>query len=1124
MHEAEVFSMVSLAEEFEQIKVREDEMVELDRHHMDDCAVQATGGTENTQGKVNILLQSFISRSFIDSFSLVSDSAYVAQFPHLGEEILRKLDESRHTVDRLRDMPAKEIGHLIRHVRKGELVKQAVDQLPAIELEATLQPITRTVMKVSLTITPDFKWNDRVHGNVSESWWIWVEDPENNHIYHSEYFILQKKQVINQEPQSLVFTIPLFEPLPSQYYVKAVSERWLGSETVHPLSFQHLILPERHPPHTELLDLTPLPITALQNINYERLYKYTHFNPVQTQIFHTLYHTNYNVLLGAPTGSGKTVAAEIAMFRVFNEQPKSKIVYIAPLKALVRERITDWKVRLEQSLNKVVVELTGDVAPDIRAIAKADVIVTTQRSDDRGPVLEVIVSRTNFISSHTSKRVRVIGLSTALANAQDLADWLGIKQVRIGTLFPCFIKIQIWNCWTIQLSTSGTSSTVGRSHLGVSRQTLLSTYGHNEQTDIPSYQGSFTVQTSFNICVVEKTDKIDSSGSNCFLAAENDPKMWLHMDETEMDHIIDTVRETNLKLTLAFGIGIHHAGLHERDRRTTEELFVNQKIQVLIATSTLAWGVNFPAHLVVVKGTEFYDGKTKRYVDFPITDVLQMMGRAGRPQFDDQGTAVILVHDIKKHFYKKFLYEPFPVESNLLDVLAEHLNAEIVAGTINSKQDALDYITWTYFFRRLVMNPSYYSLEDTEHNSVNTFLSQLVEKSVVDLGYAYCLEIGEDNRTLMTTTLGRIASYYYLHHQTVKMFRDSMGSDCSISDLLHVLSDAHEYEDLPVRHNEDSTNSTLASKLPLPVNEHTYDNPHTKTHLLLQAHFSREQLPMSDYLTDTKSVLDQAIRVLQAMIDVAADEGWLITALRVMTLIQMVLQGRWSHHCPLLILPHIEKHLLHCFRNPERKGKTLIDNLPELIAVCNCKKHLLTKMLKPELTDHQVDEIWEVLQKLPVIDVRLGIKGWWAKGNQEEKRRLEGIIKDYAKDDQYITVHADQEYVLEIEITRISKSRHKNDQKAFSPRFTKAKTEGWFMVLGDIENRELMALKRVGFVQSRSTVQLSFYTPENPGRYIYNLYIMSDSYLGLDQQYSVCLKVIEADIEAQLNSEIADDS
>ena len=91
--------------------------------------------------------------------------------------------------------------------------------------------------------------------------------------------------------------------------------------------------------------------------------------------------------------------------------------------------------------------------------------------------------------------------------------------------------------------------------------------------------------------------------------------------------------------------------------------FSSTHVQVLIATSTLAWGVNFPAHLVVVKGTEYFDGKTQRYVDYPITDVLQMMGRAGRPQYDDRGVAVILVHDIKKHFYKKFLYDPFPVES-----------------------------------------------------------------------------------------------------------------------------------------------------------------------------------------------------------------------------------------------------------------------------------------------------------------------------------------------------------------------------------------------------------------------------------------------------------------------------
>ena len=100
--------------------------------------------------------------------------------------------------------------------------------------------------------------------------------------------------------------------------------------------------------------------------------------------------------------------------------------------------------------------------------------------------------------------------------------------------------------------------------------------------------------------------------------------------------------------------------------RLCEHYLLFASIQILIATSTLAWGVNFPAHLVVVKGTEYYDGKTRRYVDFPITDVLQMMGRAGRPQYDEHGVAVILVHDIKKHFYRKFLYEPFPVESRWL--------------------------------------------------------------------------------------------------------------------------------------------------------------------------------------------------------------------------------------------------------------------------------------------------------------------------------------------------------------------------------------------------------------------------------------------------------------------------
>lgn len=145
-----------------------------------------------------------------------------------------------------------------------------------------------------------------------------------------------------------------------------------------------------------------------------------------------------------------------------------------------------------------------------------------------------------------------------------------------------------------------------------------------------------------------------------------------------------------------------------------------------MTTSTLAWGVNFPARLVVIKGTEFFDPKVKRYIDFPLTDLLQMIGRAGRPGFDDHGIACVMVSEEKKNFYKKFLYEPFPVESSLANQLTDHLNAEIAAGTLSKKKHCIDYLTWTYFFRRLTKNPTYYNLESNSADAINHYLRDLV--------------------------------------------------------------------------------------------------------------------------------------------------------------------------------------------------------------------------------------------------------------------------------------------------------------------------------------------------------------------------------------------------------------
>ena len=84
-------------------------------------------------------------------------------------------------------------------------------------------------------------------------------------------------------------------------------------------------------------------------------------------------------------------------------------------------------------------------------------------------------------------------------------------------------------------------------------------------------------------------------------------------------------------------------------------------------------------------------------------------------------------------------------------------------------------------------------------------------------------------------------------------------------------------------------------------------------------------------------------------------------------------------------------------------------------------------------------------------------------------------------------------------------------------RFPKPKDEGWFLVLGSVEDRELIALKRVPMSRNLSTTQqLTFFTPEVAGRVVYTLYVMSDAYLGLDQQYEVCLEAAEDHVEVRL--------
>ena len=1090
--DADALNMVSMSGEFDQIQSRDTEEKELSALKDNGYVIaKVKDGYATSSGKTNYLLQAHISRARLEDFTLVSDTNYVTQnatriaralfmialnrrwgyqclvllslcqsiehrcwsFEHplhqfdLPQPVLRLLDERFPSIETMRDMSPSEIGDMVHNKKMGGVISKLLNNFPTLNIESEIAPLNRDVLRIHLWLSPEFTWNDRHHG-VSESFWIWVENSETSEIYHHEYFILSRRKL--HDDHELNFTIPLSDPLPTQVYVRAVSDRWLGAETVHPISFQHLIRPDTESVYTDLLNLQPLPISVLKNPLLEEVYaqRFQYFNPMQSQIFHCLYHTSANVLLGSPTGSGKTVAAELAMWWAFREKPGSKVVYIAPMKALVRERVQDWGKRLAGPLGMRLVELTGDNTPDTRTIRDADIIITTPEKwdgisrswqtrsyvrqvslviideihllgGDRGPILEIIVSRMNYIASQRQNgSIRLLGMSTACANATDLGNWLGVKEGLFNfrhSVRPVPLEIFI----------DGFPEQRGFCPLmqSMNRPAFLAIKAHSPTKPVIIFVAS------------RRQTRLTARDLINFCGLEDNPKRFLQMSEDDLALNLDRVKDDNLRESLSFGIGLHHAGLVETDRSLSEELFAHNKIQVLVATSTLAWGVNLPAHLVVVKGTQFFDAKTEGYKDMDLTDVLQMLGRAGRPQFDSSGIARIFTQDAKKEFYKHFLHTGFPVESSLHKVLDNHLGAEISAGTITTKQDALDYLTWTFFFRRLHKNPSFYGLEISaeENNTIaaqamaNEYMVDLVESSLKELSESSCAAV-ESTGEVDPTPLGKIMSYYYLNHKTIRYLAKHVKRNASFADVVCWISHASEYDELPVRHNEDLINTELSKALPLEMEDSGLPmwDPHVKAFLLLQSHFSRIDFPKTDYVGDQNSVLDQSIRIVQASIDLLAEVGFHSSCEMMITLLQAIKSARWPMDGPLAIFPGVDsnderKRLEH----PKASPKTLVEattlptaELERAAKFAGVKHGALKRFMEP-------------LSRLPILKIALGL-------------------------------------VTAVDLT-VNLSRQNTAQmthggvRIYAPRYPKAQTEGFFVVLSYSSTDEVIALKRVSW-------------------------------------------------------------
>ncbi|XP_032222645.2 U5 small nuclear ribonucleoprotein 200 kDa helicase-like isoform X1 [Nematostella vectensis] len=1122
LSEIELFRVFSLSSEFKYINVREEEKLELNKL-LERVPIPVKESIEEPSAKVNVLLQSFISQLKLEGFALMSDMVYITQsagrlvraifeivlnrgwaqladkalclskmidkrmwlsmtplrqFKKIPMEVIKKIEKKEFPWERYYDLGPNEIGELVHMPKLGKTLHKLVHQLPKMELATHIQPITRSTLSVELTVTPDFQWDEKVHGN-SEAFWILVEDVDSEIILHHEYFLLKAKYA--QDEHVVKFFVPVFEPLPPQYFIRIVSDRWLGSETQLPVSFRHLILPEKNQPPTELLDLQPLPVSALRNPAFEALYrdKFPYFNPIQTQVFSTLYDSSENVFIGAPTGSGKTICAEFAVLRFLQQSPEGRCVYVTPIQALAEQVYADWQNKFGLQLGKNVVMLTGETSADLKLLAKGNVVVSTpekwdvlsrrwkQRKNvqnvslfimdeahliggDTGPVMEIICSRMRYISSQLERTIRIVALSSSLANAKDVAQWLGVPSTGLFNFHPNVRPVPL------ELHIQGFNITHTSSRLiAMTKPVYQAIMKHSPKKPAVVFVPS------------RRQTKLLALDILTFSGADNEPQRFLHCTEDDLNPFVSRLTDKTLKETVTYGIAFLHEGLSDAEVKIVNQLFTSGAIQVVVVSRTLCLSVNLSAHLVVVMDTQFYEGKTHSYADYPVTDVLHMIGHASRPLLDDAGKAVILCQASKKEFFKKFLYEPLPIESHLDHTLHDHFNAEVVTKTIENKQDAVDYLTWTFLYRRMTLNPNYYNLQGVTHRHLSDHMSELVENTLNDLEQSKCVSV-EDEMDVTPLNLGMIAAYYYINYTTIELFSVSLNAKTKLRGLVEIISSASEYAPLSIRHHEEATLKQLLNRVPHKITSPKFNDPHVKTNLLIQAHMSRMQLS-PELQSDTELILSKAMRLIQACVDVLSSNGWLSPALAAMELAQMATQAMWSKDSYLKQIPHFTPDIIK--RCVEKEVESVFD-------IMDLDDEERNKLLK--LDDVQMQDVARFCNRYPNIELSFEIPD----KNQIKTGRPVNMTVDLEREDE-------------------------QPGAVIAPFFPQKREEGWWLVIGDTKANSLISIKRLT-LQQKAKVKLDFVAPSSPGTYSYVLFFMCDAYMGCDQEYPFKITVEEA--------------
>jgi len=539
----------------------------------------------------------------------------------------------------------------------------------------------------------------------------------------------------------------------------------------------------------EELDLEPAVVDSLRRQGYSDLYP-----PQEDALPAAL--DGKSIVLAVPTASGKSLVAYLSIVSAVLKGKKA--VYIVPLRALASEKFEDLK-KFEGLGVRVALSI-GDYDAEDQNLERFDVIVATSEKidsllrhraswleqvsvvvadevhlmndPDRGPTLEVTLTKFKMINP----KAQIIALSATVKNSKQIAEWLGAAHFT-SEWRPVPLKEGIYVDGRIFFSDNSTRAIrdIGDPVASLVQECLAG--GGQSLVFVNTRRSSESLARTLRPIVkpfIEKTPSLKSLSKDVSVDEE---------EPTSLGH--------RLSECIRSGVAFHNAGLTNEQRRRVEESFRIGKIKCIVATPTLAAGINLPARTVIIREMSRYDSDFG-HASIPVLEIKQMCGRAGRPKYDKFGEAILIAKDEE---HKSFLLEnylladPEDIFSKLgtEPALRSHILAAIATKSVSSEEEIMSFIEHSF----LAVQTEVSFLEET----IRRILSFLEEHEMIRI---------DPSGTVKATFFGRRVSDLYLDPASAVIFKKALEGfhdGCEFG-ILHALASTTELQPLYLRRND----------------------------------------------------------------------------------------------------------------------------------------------------------------------------------------------------------------------------------------------------------------------------------------------------------------------------------